>query len=665
MYEKKQLDMIIPLPLSANPQKIEELIQCIRFQHERYGFNQFTLYGPTKGYRSTHYPSREHFRDLAHAFIKIREELKPLGLTLGWWNTLTMKSGPSEEFTRITRADGSLAPFANCPLDPAFQKRMAEDMAEFCRIAKPANLFVEDDYSIFAASNLGCFCPHHLAAFSKRMGKEYTREELAEILQSQDPAAVPIIKAWRELNKESLVEISKVIREELDKDSPEINLGLMEPGSAMKEGFITEDVARAMAAKGQIPFCRVCGVFYGHVDTYNIPSVLFHPLYIRQHIKKPFHFLHESDTYPHSSFYGGGAHMRTMMATVYSYGFEGSTFQISQGLDDPNEDTAYGDMFAKERPRFNEVYSVASQCHVKGVEMSYDPFFHTLPGSHGQPVWINLAARFGIAHASAEASVAFWDSAFARHADDETVKKYLSKGLFLDAEAAKILCERGYGEYLGVEIGAPVIEGRTFFDLGCKEIIEEKFARPGKGRIMPCAHCYAPYGNGTWLEMKITDPACEIISKGYNFQQEYQGVYMTRFENKLGGRIVVLGQTMAGNHSQAMFNHRRQRLFQDLLCWCADEYVFTKEHPGIFTIVNEADDPEKSGFKGMLTLINLLADARDSLSLHLPPYWQDTRHFKIMDAAGNWQSAAFEKQGDELILHHEFAHLTPVYILAE
>jgi hypothetical protein len=42
---------------------------------------------------------------------------------------------------------------------------------------------------------------------------------------------------------------------------------------------------------------------------------------------------------------------------------------------------------------------------------------------------------------------------------------------------------------------------------------------------------------------------------------------MTRFENELSGRVVVMGMTVKGNLSQSLFNYRRKRLFEEMLLW--------------------------------------------------------------------------------------------------
>ena len=190
------------------------------------------------------------------------------------------------------------------------------------------------------------------------------------------------------------------------------------------------------------------------------------------------------------------------------------------------------------------------------------------------------------------------------------------------------------------------------------------FVPAGKGRNMPAAHMFAA-SNGVLLEVKPTDPACEVISDAVSFREERLCAAMTRFQNALGGRVVVMGMTLENNRSQSLFNYRRQRLLQDLLVWCADRYVFVREAPDVFTIQNEARDPAASGFFGMVTLISLCEDPLDEVRLHLPPRWREAKAFRALDRAGRWQPVTCERDGCGLCVRRSLGYLEPLCLLAE
>ena len=658
-----ELKIFAPVSIELDWPTREEIVADILEPYQKYGVKSFALCAPSAAWRAVGYPPREHFIEKANLFREVKEALSSYDIELGWWITATLKSGPSDDFVSIVKRDGTTHPFASCPLDPNFRKRFAEDVALFASIAKPAYMITEDDYSLTATD--GCFCENHLNEFAKRQGRYYSREELLEIFGQRTKKSYELLRAWRALSKDTLASFAEAVRNEVDKESPEIPIGYGQPGDCDFDGDATEAVSRAFAGKNHTPFSRLYGASYCGVDVKKIPEALYHALYTRQHIKENFKFYHETDGYPHSKFYTAGKHLKTMMSTVYSYNFDGSLFYMQQLLDDPNEEPMYGTMLKEERARFNAVHRVADRCELKGVEISYDPFWNTADSSctTRNPLWMRSIPRFGIPHTTLSSKVAFWDVRQAKYADHETVMDRLKKGLFLDGDAAKALCERGYGKYLGVEIGEDPVAGTNItYDLGSREVICEKFAHSGKGKNMPCAHMYAPPGNGRWLKMTVTDPKCEVVTKSYTFQKELITPTMTKFLNELGGKVVVMSLTLDGNNSQALFNYRRLRLMQELLVWCGDEYVLAKNAPDVFVITNEAKD-KNSDFLGMLTVTNLCEDTLEKVEFHLPPHLKDFKEMKILAKSGEWEKASFEKTEEGAIVHTDYRYCDAVYIL--
>ena len=208
----------------------------------------------------------------------------------------------------------------------------------------------------------------------------------------------------------------------------------MQPGGADRDGDITECVARAAAGKNHVPFSRLFGTFYCGEKIGGIPESLFHPLYSVQHIPQPFRFYHESDTYPHTSFYTSGTCMRILMGNAYAMGFHGSTFQAQQGMDDPNEEHAYSRMFAAERKRFEAVARIARTCEVKGVYQYFDPFWSSFVPESG-PDWTTVISHFGIPYSTLPSGVSFVSGNQPRFWEDDMVRNILSGTVFLDGHA--------------------------------------------------------------------------------------------------------------------------------------------------------------------------------------------------------------------------------------
>jgi hypothetical protein len=216
-YKKGELDPIVPISLELDDPSEEEIVFCIREQHEKYGFCRFLLAAPGGGWRSKHYPPHAHFLNRAQLFRRVKERLGAEGIDCGWWITATMKSGRDAAFSAPVRADGGESAIANCPADPAFRERFCADVRAFVEIARPTFIMTEDDFSIRAATfGEGCFCKHHLSLFAQREGRAYTREELVEIFAEKTDASFALLRRFRELMKDTLVEFSTALRAAVD-----------------------------------------------------------------------------------------------------------------------------------------------------------------------------------------------------------------------------------------------------------------------------------------------------------------------------------------------------------------------------------------------------------------------------------------------------------------
>ncbi len=666
--KKNKLDVFVPVPFDMDWLTEEDIIESILKQYKNYGYNRFVLAAPYGGWRSYGYPSKEDYKNYAAKFSRIRDALLPYGISCGWWNTLTLKSGPEPEFERMVKPDGKESPIANCPLSPGFTKRFCSDIALFAREAKPDFIIFEDDYSINAGTmNQGCFCKYHLAEFAKITGTDYTREQLLEIFKQQNPESYDLLKKWRKMTGDTLAEFSKKIRAAVDVDSPEIPIGTCQSGCWDSEGNATEKVSRALAGENHTPFSRIHVAAYCDIyDAKRIPELFFNTLYHIQHTGDNFAFYSEADCFPHTRFFASAKKMKAHLGIGLSYGMDGILCYLHQLLDDLTEEDAYTKAYAREMTRYEEIKKNAKLCNLHGVEICYDPCLNTLDSNDfNKPLWIRTLGLFGIPYISKESEIAFWDRKQAKFYSDDDILKQLSKGLFLDGDAAKVLCERGFGKYIGVKLGDDVASGKLGFDLAAREVIKPPFDTLNKGKHMPSAHMFAMGRNGKLLRMEITDENCEVISEMYNFKRECICPAMVRFENSLGGRVVTMGMTLENNISQSLFNYRRRTLIQHLIKWCSDSYIFVENEPNIHTIVNVAKNPKNSGFELMITLVNLGEDDAENTKLHLPKQWEKLSEFFFINRKGEREKLDCTKKVNELIINTPLTYCEPLYIIAK
>ena len=649
----RELDVITHVLLDST--NVEATIKTIEYQYETYGFKKFVLCAKTLGFRSKGHPPKEFFIKLAKAFLVISQAVSKKGIQCGWWVHPTIKSGRSKDFQAIVKSNGEESPFANCPHDKNFATTLAQNIAQFAKIAKPEFIFIEDDFSITSASGkLGCFCPLHLAEFSKREGKNYSREELLEIFNSNTPNGFALLKRFKALMLDSMVEISKLIRSELDKENPNIPIVLCEPGSTDSNGEMTEPVAVALAGKNNVPMVRFHGTFYNGGESKSIPGVLYHATYMKEHVKSKIKFYHETDSYPQTRFFTSAKQMRAIMAIAFSTGFEGTFFLHVNSLDtlaSSKEESAYGKMLLKEKERFNNAYLTSRLCERVGVELPYTAFYNALDGGDKNPYWTRFVTLLGIPYTTKNSNIAFIDERQAKHLTESELLNYLNKVLFLDGDGAKALCERGLGKYIGVSVGEDVTEGLFNYDLDAKEVIEPEFAISALSNKMPPTQAFCVGRNGKQYSLKKNSEQVKTITKTFTFDDCYVTDGATFYENELGGKIVVMGMTLKDNISQALFNYRRKALTIDLLKQFNCNFPMVLFDPNVHLICNKAKDPNEAQFEYMLSLINVGDDNLSEISLYLPKEMQNLTPYYYSKADG-FTKVDFEKADGNITIKH-------------
>lgn len=658
MKDVKKIQTIVPISIddywSCDTDKKAEQIILL---HEKYGYEIFMLAIPSHVGSNYEYPSKESWLEYANKFSEIKRKLAPYGLIFGWWIGETITGGLSDEIGHMVNADGITVENRECTLDSVFIKRFSEDIAAFSKLAKPAFIMLEDDFYIGG----GCFCDKHLNEFAKIAGRYYSREELKALAESKSD--IKTLKMWREFSNNTLISLAKTVRNELDRESPEIPIGTMRPGCGGCDDGNTERLISTLAGENNIPFSRINGCFYCGVDEYDMPFHLYTALAAKQEIKCDFKAIYEADYYPHTRFFHSAAQMRAMLGIIFSYGFDCAQYFAAPytSTDRMLEEPAYSEMYTGELKRFDEVKRIAQNSSLCGAELPYSVFYHTLPGEGTEQQWLQCLGLFGIPYTTEKSSVACWDSVMAKYSDDSTVKEYLSKGLLLDGEAAKILCDRGYGEYLGAEFTG-YLNGNGEFNQGSQEVICEKLCTPE--RAMPNARHWCSTGNGHNRKIIPNAAECEIVSELYNVKGEFISVAMTRYENSLGGRVVIMGLTLRGNRSQSLLNYARQRIIQDMIKWCGGEYAYVRHTPMVNCTMNEAND-ENDGFIGMLTLVSLCPDDLVDVNIYLPEKWRLAKSFLSLKASGEWEPLDYVLTDDGIKLTEALRHDYPLYILAE
>ena len=646
---------IVPFKFYANREK-EMLAEMLELKRE-FGLRRFFLTGPGLGVRLTGFPPVQVYRDFGEQLLRVKNELAPNDIEVGWWCAPSLKSGKGI-YQNITGIDGKVSEISSCPLDSGFREIFSDNVAIIAKIAKPFMIQFEDDYELsnHVGVPFGCFCPLHLEKFGQTQKCYYSREDLLNIFSEVTPESIRLRRAWAELGCESLTSLATLIREKVDAVAPETRMALCQPGCADFDGNMTEPVTRAFAGKTR-PAVRLYGSSYSSDNGVQIPRIIFHALYSKQHLPEDFELFHESDTYPHTRFFMSSSKMKTIMTSMFSYGLDDSLFYTTQYLDHPTEENGYSIMFKAEAKRFNALKAAVSDCSVEGCQIVYQPFEHTVVPCNSRPslnAWVSILGRFGIPYTSKGGKVKMISGTNTKFMSDEKINELLQGSVFLDGKAARDLTERGFGELIGAEV---VPGGKaTFCHEGIRDVADFKDI---KGRLM-YNFLFAPAGSegGSFYELKPLDEA-EILTDFLDPSENPVIPGMIRFENKLGGRVAITAFDLDNNESSAVFNYRKKEVVRRTIEWLGRSPlpVCVTKIANVFCIFNKSNANDQA----VVTITNLSTDTYESIDLNVAPEWIGSSIEQLNDD-GKWIVVKVISKDNNININTKLTVMNPVVL---
>jgi hypothetical protein len=646
-YDEKDDSLINPIvPIQIFPGFEDKIKSDIIHLKEKYGLKRFLIVGPSKEYRYTGFPKKQVFVGLGELVVHFKEELKKYDIEIGWWCTTTIRIGKGK-FQSIIKRDGTVAEEACCPLDADYKDTFSEYVATVVKIAHPFMINFEDDFHL----NGGCFCPLHLKEFSEREGRYYSREELQTIFNSKTAEGSRLKKAWGKLSRDSLAGLAKSVREKVDKIAPETRLCLCQSGASEHDGNFTEAVAKAFAGNTR-PMVRVYGSSYMSDEPLSLPRSIFNPLYQRQHLPENFELLHESDSFPHTRFFMSSSKLKTFMTAAFAYGLDDSLFYTNQYLENPLEEKGYREMFLKESERFAALKLAVRDCTVGGCEIFRKPATSFN--------WVNIAGRHGIPYTSKGGKVKLLSGNIVEQMDHDEIVKLLSGSVFLDGDAARLLCQKGYSNLIGAEISSredtllpPFYEG---------VVNPEQFPNIKNRLMYNYAWAFNKRNKDCFYQMKPLAGA-EVVTEFLNSRNESFYPAMTRFENKLGGRVAVMAYSLDDGYintrSISLFNYSKKELIRSMIEWLGKEPlpVYVKDVPNAFCIFSHSKTKDYS----VVVVTGLNSDTFDRFTLAVAPEWQGAK-VQLLNNEGIWETVKTAKHNQDFRIEAKVSVMNPVVL---
>ena len=555
-------------------------------------------------------------------------------------------------FQKVIGLMNNYTPDVYCPLDENFREHMKGVLAHIASL-KPDSIMVDDDTRLVAARNgRGCACPLHMARFNALAKTSFSREELLEKLEKKDKEAKRLNDLFVRVQRESLEELAKAMREGIDSVDAKI------PGtiSVVDSHVAGAEMARILAGEGNPSVLRIGSGNYTPAGARKQSRVALRTArQISCYKGKVDVILAETDTCPQNRYSTGAHSLHTHFADSILVGVSGAKHWITRlNAYEPESGRAYRKILGEHRGFYEVLAELVPGLSWRGfkipipdkndIEICCENIYE-LP-SEG---WTTcVLERLGLPmHFDLECGgIACFDGNTDTPFSDEKIIEFLSGNVFLASDTAKNLINRGFGKYLGVDVRewtgdkAPTTEllevngNRTQVQMQRKELV--------------------PTSDKTLIDSKILHSLTDE-----DFEYLFPGT--TIFKNELGGTVVVFcGTPMAEfDYLQAFsfLNYSRKQQIIRLAKIMGELPVY---YPGDQEVYLRAADMEDGTL--FVAAINISLDPIEKLSL---VFEKEVSKIETLMPDGSRREISFRKDGEEYILDTPCNILTPVILFVK
>lgn len=549
-----------------------------------------------------------------------------------------------------------------CPIGPRFRLKMGK-MIQLWANTHPDILWIDDDFRLHnhgLADQYGmdyyCYCENHLSGFTQNIGHPPLERErlLRHILAPGAPAQMR--SQWLDYLGETMVDTAAWIRREVSTVSPETRVALMisNPETHSAEGRDWGKLLGALSGPHR-PMTRPCCRCYTGTNFPIKTEALSYALMGKSMCLLESAFgLNGADVAPeleNTRFTTWAASVASSQYTLVLAQLLG-TAHITLSLNDLDgsaidEEPTTVPMLTSVRPRLEALARLQLRnWEPLGVTMLVDPRgasklqlrdgqqLHHLAGERP---WEELILQAGIpvkfsipGQPISSDSVLILDEYAAWCLTDDQIVQSLGGAVLLDADAARVLQHRGFGEYLGLYVDdcpTPFAVSESYVDHVLPGVYAIRVPlRSNRWRSITVQ-------NGTPYETKTASWFIDGLNNRY--------IGSTIHENRLGGRIGVFA-SIGDMHGGTFFSHARVRWLRGMLQWLSRGRfaVIPRNTQHGLTVIRRSES------EMLVAYANLAADPVMHLALEFAEVRQWAVH--VLDASGTWVQAEMNISGRDL-----------------
>ncbi len=392
-------------------------------------------------------------------YRRFREALAPDGIKTGILIQASLGHAYAitpNPFRKYLNLDSGNEQFVCCPADEGFLDHFS-DVCRQIAAEHPDAIMLDDDFRMGVRPGRGCACSYHMQEFNRRAGTNMTREELYAHIMSH-PESDRLTNIFLDTQRDSLVAAATRFREAIDSEDPTIQGINCTSGDACD--FVA-DYCKIFAGKGNPSIVRCANGTYSPLSVRRFSDIMRTAAVRGGKLKN--HgvdiVLAETDTVPFNRYAKSARYLHAHYAYSMLEGLKGAKHWITRlSAHEPNSGKAFRDILAKHAKMYEELARISDElswvgCGSAFIEQSRPRFHNENFRYWHENEWIaSNIERMGLPfyYTDKAGKALFVEQTVVADMSDEQIETLFEGSVFVDGDSAHLLCERGYGDRLGV-----------------------------------------------------------------------------------------------------------------------------------------------------------------------------------------------------------------------
>ena len=492
-------------------------------------------------------------------------------------------------------------------------------------------MLIDDDFRLLGRSGHGCACPLHLAEFKRLTGLDFSIAELRERLNGTSDEDRRLAEIFDKMQCDSLVNMAKRMRQGIDEIDPSIPGGYCPCGADIRHAL---PISQVFAGAGNPSLIRVnCG-FYNQRGPQMFTGVAQRAAIQLAAVREETGIvLTESDTCPHNRYSTSASSLHAHYSASLLEGCDGAKHWISRLRGNEWKSAkAYRQVLTEHQGFYRKLVEIGRSAQWFGARFALPekPYFDYNPVEFiwGESWHMQMLERMGIPmyFSKKQGGAVFMCGLQPKAFSAPEMEKLLSGVLVLDCKAAKIFCEKGYEDHLGVRMKEWDLPRAT-------------------GEILP-EGLTGPQENLCKLELLGATVESKIYHAPFNQSNEFQLLSpgCTIFRNKLGGTVIVFAGTPPVPGGLAAFgflNENRKAQIVRLIRSATEMPLYYAGDADMYMRGGILPDNSLVGI-----LFNLGTDQLDTFEIFVDSPFENLEY---LTKEGKWEKCDFTRTGDREI----------------